>query len=603
MSTKITDFTELRQWRLDVVAQILLIPVALLDVFWSSQVGKKVFQLACSDLLYEELNEEEELLLYKLKDSCFEGTNTEKMIPSWMAVQLFLLPHQVETSLRLGEIIKSLPSDLIDVGLCLLLRKPKIVLEVGEADRYADFLQNLTADVYDFVACTSFPLRKLLARTFLSNHNFIPLYFSLGNMRKVMEQRSAILELVVGSENREIPLDFESTGSKTGGSRLRLGFFVPQLSPKAETYVTIPFFRELDRAHFSVHIFTVDLCSDESELYFRSMVDELTLLPQNVWACVEKIRFERMDMIIFTTNLTQGTGFSATLAAHRMAPAQIVETCCPVTTGLKNIDYYFSGSFTEPPDAAESYSEKLIMLEGPAQAYHLFPENPVLQDGEKWDREALGIPEDAVVFISGANANKIIPELRLLWARILAAVPGSYMILYPFNKNWQTEYPVSPFMRSLLGFGDQCGVDGRRWKVLMEPFESREELLSMISNADVYLDSIRHSGAVSMLDPLLVGLPPVVIEGCFGRGRQASAILRSLGLNDYVCQTDDDYFNLAVRLGRNLKDRQAYAALVRERMADDPEIFDCHRYAAKIEKVLRRIAKRHFGDERGKNSF
>jgi len=578
-------------------------PGCFIGRFLVFRSGGKVFQLANSELLYEELNEEEELLLYHLKDSCFKGTNTEKLIPGWMAIQLFLLPHHVETSLRPGEIIKSLPFDLIDVGLCLLLRKPKIMLEVGETDKYADFLQNLIADVYDLVACTAFPLRKLLARTFLSNHNFIPLYFSLGNMRKVMEQRSAILELVVGSENREISLDYECAGAKIGGSRLRLGFFVPQLSPKAETYVTIPFFRELDREHFSVHIFTVDLCSDESEHYFRSMVDELTLLPQNIWACVEKIRSERMDMIIFTTNLTQGTGFSATLATHRMAPVQIVETCCPVTTGLKNIDYYFSGSFTEPSDAAESYNEKLIMIEGPAQAYHFFPEKPVLPDGEKWGREALGIPEDAVVFISGANANKIIPELRLLWARILAAVPGSYMVLYPFNKNWQAEYPVSPFMRSLLLFGGQCGVDGKRWKVLMEPFETREELLSMISNADVYLDSIRHSGAVSMLDPLLVGLPPVVIEGSWGRGRQASAILQSLGLDDYVCQTEDDYFNLAIRLGRNLKDRQAYAALVRERMADDPEIFDCHRYAGKIEKVLRRIAKRHFGDERGENSF
>jgi len=94
----------------------------------------------------------------------------------------------------------------------------------------------------------------------------------------------------------------------------------------------------------------------------------------------------------------------------------------------------------------------------------------------------------------------------------------------------------------------------------------------------------------------LLGLPPVVIDGCHGRGRQAAAILRSLGLDGYICQTEDDYFNLAVKLGRNLKDRQAYAALVRERMADDPEIFDCHRYAVKVEKVLRRIAKLHFDD-------
>jgi predicted O-linked N-acetylglucosamine transferase (SPINDLY family) len=323
------------------------------------------------------------------------------------------------------------------------------------------------------------------------------------------------------------------------------------------------------------------------------MVDRLTFLPREIEDCVEEIRSQRMDMLIFPTNLAVGAGFYETLAAYRMAPVQIVETCCPVTTGLKNIDYYLSGSFTEPPDAAEFYSEELVMVEGPAQAYCFFPEEPELSKYKKWNRAALGIPEDAIVFISGANANKIIPELRLLWARILAAVPGSYMVLYPFNRNWQAEYPVSYFMRSLLRSGDQCGVDGKCWKVLTHPLESREELLAMIGNADVYLDSMRHSGAVSMLDPLLLGIPPVVIDGCYGRGRQSAAILRSLELDSYICQTEDDYFDMAVKLGKQRNERLLFAGQIRERMAKNPQIFDCRRYAREVERVLMQVAKNH----------
>jgi acetyl-CoA acyltransferase len=52
----------------------------------------------------------------------------------------------------------------------------------------------------------------------------------------------------------------------------------------------------------------------------------------------------------------------------------------------------------------------------------------------------LGIPEDAVVLTSGAMAYKILPELLGYWTRILAEAPGTVLVLYPFARNWQTNY-------------------------------------------------------------------------------------------------------------------------------------------------------------------
>ena len=113
------QISELRKWRLDVIAQMLRIPVLLLGVFWSSEAGKKVLQLAYSELLYEVLNEAEEQLLYQLREACFKEKNAEKLIPSWMAIQLFLLHEQNQ----IPQSEESIRHQLINQRVCVVIRQ------------------------------------------------------------------------------------------------------------------------------------------------------------------------------------------------------------------------------------------------------------------------------------------------------------------------------------------------------------------------------------------------------------------------------------------------------------------------------------------------
>ncbi len=588
------SFSELRKLRENIVRLVFQTPPLLLATFLCKEgVREKIFNLSNSTLLYEELNRDEEKLLVLLQDSCVNEKNIEKLIPSWLAIQLFLWPHKVETSFQPGEIIKHLRHGLLVVGIALLLRAPQIFKELGEVDQYLKFLQMVTAEIKEIVLCEDWVEREFVAKLFLYFCKSYKLYFSCSDLRKFMELRSAILELVVDlTEVEALDYDFSNYGFD-GKRQLHLAVLVPKLSPRSEIFVMIPFLKELDRNRYTVTLYTWDLFSRQSECFFRSMVDDLRVLPYDLRQCVRQIRGEKPDILLFCTNMVAGAGSIERLTAYRLAPVQMVETCCPVTTGIGNIDYYLSGTLTEPPGAEEFYSEKLVQIEGPAQAYHFFPEEKSKAAEKKWNRASLGLPDNALIFISGANANKIIPELLQLWSQILAAVPNSYLVLYPFNKNWQNEYPVAAFMRLLIDFSDRYQIDARRWKVLTESFAGREELLSMIGCADIYLDSIRHSGAVSMLDPLLMGVPPVVIEGDYGRGRQASAILRSLGLEEYVCRSEAEYVDFAVRLARDKSLRAAYAGQIREKMADNPVIFDCKRYAKEFDRVLTKIADRH----------
>ena len=77
-----------------------------------------------------------------------------------------------------------------------------------------------------------------------------------------------------------------------------------------------------------------------------------------------------------------------------------------------------------------------------------------------------------------------------------------------------------------------------------------------------YLDSIGFSGFTTAMQAIECGLPIVTMEGRFMRGRLASGILRTLGVDELVVSNEDDYVSLAVRLATDAEFRQR----VRERI-------------------------------------
>jgi predicted O-linked N-acetylglucosamine transferase (SPINDLY family) len=150
--------------------------------------------------------------------------------------------------------------------------------------------------------------------------------------------------------------------------------------------------------------------------------------------------------------------------------------------------------------------------------------------------------------VTGANFFKIGPDLIDVWARILENAPRAHLLMYPFNPNWTTHYPFKEgFMRFVQERFAVRGVGVDRLHVL-EAQTSRAPILGVLSVADLYLDSFPYSGAVSLLDPLSVGCPPVVREGQMARCRQSAGLLRDLGLDVLVTRTTEHYATLATRL-------------------------------------------------------
>jgi predicted O-linked N-acetylglucosamine transferase (SPINDLY family) len=203
-------------------------------------------------------------------------------------------------------------------------------------------------------------------------------------------------------------------------------------------------------------------------------------------------------------------------------------------------------------------------------------------------RRGCNIPEDAVVFASGANFFKIIPELIDLWRKILVAVPNSVLLLYPFGTAWASSYARMPLIEQLNKAFTREGPENRRL-LIMKALPNRETVKEVLKLADVYLDSIRHAGGHSLIDPLEVGLPPVTIDGEFMRSRHGAAILRSIKADDLIAADEADYIRRAIELGNDASLRQKWRERIRIAMKANPEFLDSRAFGAQMTEIYPRL--------------
>jgi hypothetical protein len=243
-----------------------------------------------------------------------------------------------------------------------------------------------------------------------------------------------------------------------------------------------------------------------------------------------------------------------------------------VTTGLPEIDLYVSGTATEAPGAEAHFTERLGLVTGPAHAFNY--EVDRVEPVTTWDREKLGLPAEGVVFVSAANYFKVIPEMRRVWARLLAAVPGSSLLLHPFNPNWSSHYPIRRFQAELEGVLADHGVAASRLAVSSHRLPTRNDVKALLAVGDVYLDTFPFGGVNSLIDPLELGLPVVVWEGATMRSRMGAALLRQLQLPELIASEEAAYLEIARRLAGDPAARTAVQEKVRTQMEAAPLFLD-----------------------------
>src|SRR6478736_1334287 len=473
------------------------------------------------------------------------------------------------------------PAWWLEDYLGYVLHAPQVFVLAGEAEQYHAHLLGWMREVLGRTRSSpDAALTLTVAGHFARKVNFIPAYFSAGNLRELAEHRAAIMEFFLRKQGAAI--DAKALRRPKDRRRIKVGFINAHFGAQTETHVTLPTL-QLDRSRFEVCLFAVGRNAGLVEDYCRAQADSLTVLPSGLPQQVRLLREAALDVAIIGTNITAVTNQVALIALHRLAPVQLASYCSPISTGMRHIDGYLSGTFTDCAGLQEHFSEKLHFCDGPPGCLDYTVEAPAKTGA--YDRARLGLAPDDVVFLNAAACFKILPEQQETWAKILAAVPRSRLVLLPFNPTWTNAFPVRQFDRTLTEILARHGVDRSR-VVLVDSLPTRADVKALEQVADVYLDTVPFSGSISVIDPLEIGLPTVIHQGQTHRGRMAAALVRALAIPELITETETDYIALAVKLGTQSAFREQLKQRILAAMAQRPKFINAPAYAADLGRVL-----------------
>jgi predicted O-linked N-acetylglucosamine transferase (SPINDLY family) len=329
-----------------------------------------------------------------------------------------------------------------------------------------------------------------------------------------------------------------------------VGVIARHLRPSAETFALLPVYENLKDEGFDVVLYVCDPANHPLAQYCVGRATAAKLLPPDPATRRKIILGDDLDLLFYGTNLSTASTDLVFLAQHRLARVQVTGVANVVTTGLPSIDYFLSGTTSDPsPDAQSHYTERLFRMDGSA---HCFTYGPASTNARQISRADLGLKEDDVVLVSGANLYKITPELMAAWAKILDAAPNATLLLFPFGPNWYAQYPEEAFRRYAQR------VLGERARVLNpQPAPDRVQLREIFRACDVYLDSFPFAGSTSLIEPLEVGLPIVTRGGATFRSAMGGAILREIGMEELVAGDEERYVALTSELARDAYRRNA----------------------------------------------
>lgn len=79
---------------------------------------------------------------------------------------------------------------------------------------------------------------------------------------------------------------------------------------------------------------------------------------------------------------------------------------------------------------------------------------------------------------------------------------------------------------------------------MIKNLKSRGDFSKCLELADVYLDALGDTEWVSVVESILVGVPPVIRYSETSRGRQIAALLKELELPELIVHIEKEYINL-----------------------------------------------------------
>ena len=352
--------------------------------------------------------------------------------------------------------------------------------------------------------------------------------------------------------------------------RLRVGYVSPDFRSHVVASFMWPILARHDRDRFEVFCYYTNKIVDGSTEGLRSLTEHWAdCAALSDAALAARIREDRIDILVDLAGHTSKSRLGT--FALRPAPVQATYLGYPNTTGLRAIDYRFTDARADPPGEAEALNvERLLRLPKSFLCYRPGPDvvavvaPPAVRAG-------------AVTFGCFNNFQKLSEPFFDAAARVLAAVPGARLLLKAKPLGLQT---VAEDLRERFR---RRGVDAG--KLLLRGWEAAPEShLAVYNEVDIALDSFPYNGTTTTCEALWMGVPVVTLAGERHAARVGVSLLHSVGLDECIASSAEEYVRAAARLAADLPRLAGLREGMRKRMRASP-LMDETGFVADLERA------------------
>lgn len=322
--------------------------------------------------------------------------------------------------------------------------------------------------------------------------------------------------------------------------RLRLAYMSPDFFHHSVSFFAHALIEHRSQEQFDVFLYSNTAREDDKTEFFKKIVTEnrwKKIVGRSAQEVATMLREDKIDILIELAGHTANNRLD--VVALKPCPVQITYTGYNNTTGLGAVDYRITDAVVDPPDTAQEFSEELIRLPSCFLCYTP-PAN--LPNVEKLP----ALREGFVTFGSFSCLAKINAQVVDLWCRVLREVPNSKLLIKA--KGFYAQGVQARFTKMF----EKHGIEASRLRLVALTATSFDHLKTY-NEVDIALDTFPYSNTTTTCESLVMGVPPLCMNGKTHGSRVGASLLATVGLNEFVAETQDEYVEKAKIFAGNLQ--------------------------------------------------
>lgn len=394
----------------------------------------------------------------------------------------------------------------------------------------------------------------------------LSLHYHIYDKKEVFEEHKKYAELC----KTDLPQNYLNTIEKR---KLRIGYLSPDFKKHSVAFFIEPIIESHDREKFEIYCYYLQKVEDSFTERFKNMADKWLIVANlSTPALAQEIYNDKIDILV---DLAGHTGNNRLpLLACKPAPIQMTYLGYPDTTGLSTVDYRIVDNYVEPEEEGDLYT-----TEKPLRVPHsYFCYTPIEKCPATGDAPAL--KNGYITFGSFNNYAKVSDAIVDVWAAVLKAIPASKFLL----KNQSLKDPDTwEHFKSRMA---DRGIDTHRLHY-SKFAKSTQDHLRVYQKVDIALDSFPYNGATTTFEALWMGVPVVTLVGNAHVSRVGKSILKTLGFDNLIANTADEFVTICQTLANDVKYVQNFRQTIREKMQNSP-VMDAKTFTRQLEELYQR---------------